>query len=85
MPSFFKELDSLKEKGLETENRVFISDRGEFRNPAQLMLLTRVAHVDFDLFQAVDGLEEIELGKGAIGTTKKGEALTSLLKKPLII
>jgi adenylosuccinate synthase len=35
--------------------------------------LTASAHVDFDLFQAVDGLEEIELGKGAIGTTKKGE------------
>lgn len=36
--------------------------------------LTVTAHVDFDLFCAVDGLEEIELGKGAIGTTKKGEA-----------
>ena len=31
------------------------------------------AHVDFDLFQAVDGLEEIDLGEEAIGTTKKGE------------
>lgn len=35
-------------------------------------VLMSLAHVDFDLFQAVDGLEEVELGKGAIGTTKKG-------------
>jgi hypothetical protein len=35
------------------------------------------AHVDFDLFQAVDGLEEIELGKESIGTTKKGEKQTT--------
>lgn len=57
VPSFFGELAKLKEKGLQYEDRIFISDR---------------AHVDFDLFQAVDGLEEVELGKGAIGTTKKG-------------
>jgi adenylosuccinate synthase len=57
VPSFFGELTKLKEKGLNYEDRIFISDR---------------AHVDFDLFQAVDGLEEVELGKGAIGTTKKG-------------
>ena len=30
------------------------------------------AHVVFDLHQLVDGLEEAELGKGAVGTTKKG-------------
>lgn len=57
VPSFFNELEKLAEKGLKYEERVFISDR---------------AHVDFELFQAVDGLEEVELGKGAIGTTKKG-------------
>ena len=57
IPSFFKELDDLKSKGLNTEGRIFISDR------AQLV---------FDLHQLVDGLEEQELGKGAVGTTKKG-------------
>ena len=57
VPSFFKELADLKEKGLDTEGRIYISDR---------------AHVVFDLHQLVDGLEEQELGKGAVGTTKKG-------------
>lgn len=57
MPSFFKELEDLRIKGLNTEGRIFISDR---------------AHVVFDLHQLVDGLEEQELGKGAVGTTKKG-------------
>lgn len=57
VPSFFKELEDLKQKGLNTEGRIFISDR---------------AHVVFDIHQLVDGLEEQELGKGAVGTTKKG-------------
>ncbi|CAD6564018.1 MAG: hypothetical protein ASARMPRED_002648 [Alectoria sarmentosa] len=57
VPSFFKELEDLKQKGLNTEGRIFISDR---------------AHVVFDLHQLIDGLEEQELGKGAIGTTKQG-------------
>ena len=57
VPSFFKELEDLKQKGLDTEGRIYISDR---------------CHVIFDLHQLVDGLEEQELGKGAIGTTKKG-------------
>ncbi|KAJ9666085.1 Adenylosuccinate synthase [Coniosporium apollinis] len=57
VPSFFKELEALKEKGLDTTGRIYISDR---------------AHVVFDLHQLVDGLEEVELGQGFIGTTKKG-------------
>ena len=57
VPSFFKELDQLKAKGLSGDDRIFISDR---------------AHVDFDLMCAVDGLEEVELGNASIGTTKKG-------------
>jgi adenylosuccinate synthase len=57
VPSFFSELASLQKKGLDTEGRIFISDR---------------AHVVFDLHQLVDGLEEVELGKGNIGTTRKG-------------
>ena len=57
VPSFFKELEDLKQKGLNTEGRIFISDR---------------AHVIFDLHQLVDGLEEQDLGKDAVGTTRKG-------------
>lgn len=57
VPSFERELEDLKQKGLDTEGRIFISDR---------------AHIVFDLHQLVDGLEEHELGNGAVGTTKKG-------------
>ena len=57
IPSFFQELENLKQKGLNTEGRIFISDR---------------AHVVFDLHQLVDGLEEQNLGKNAVGTTRKG-------------
>jgi len=57
IPSFFKELEALEKHGLDTTDRIFISDR---------------AHVIFDLHRKLDGLEEVELGKGLIGTTKKG-------------
>jgi adenylosuccinate synthase len=57
VPSFFKELEALEKHGLDTDGRIFISDR---------------AHVVFDVHQMVDGLEEVELGGGMIGTTKKG-------------
>lgn len=77
IPSFFKELDDLHKKGLNTNGRIFLSDR---------------AHVVFDLHLLVDGLQETELTEaagelqlssgevemakkksgGAIGTTKKG-------------
>jgi len=57
VPSFFDELAKLKEKGLNSDDRIFLSDR---------------AHVDFDLHQAVDEAQEIELGENSIGTTKKG-------------
>ena len=57
VPSFFEELEILEKQGLNTKDRIFISDR---------------AHVVFDLHQLVDGLEEVELEKGLIGTTKKG-------------
>lgn len=52
VPSFFKELEALEKHGLNTEGRIFISDR---------------AHVVFDVHQKVDGLEEVELGGGMIG------------------
>ncbi|KAI9829070.1 MAG: hypothetical protein M1832_000093 [Thelocarpon impressellum] len=57
VPSFFSELDQLRQKGLTTDGRIFISDR---------------AHVVFDLHQLIDGLEEVELGGANIGTTRKG-------------
>lgn len=63
LPSFFKELGALEEKGLQNvRQRVKISDR---------------AQVCFDLHCAVDGISEEILrsedgGKGMIGTTKKG-------------
>ncbi|KAL8825386.1 MAG: hypothetical protein Q9170_007810 [Blastenia crenularia] len=77
VPSFFRELDDLHKKDLNTEGRIFISDR---------------AHVVLDLHLLIDRLQEVELTKaaeaeqlssgqhavakkssgGAIGTTKKG-------------
>ncbi|KAJ5054842.1 uncharacterized protein L3040_001104 [Drepanopeziza brunnea f. sp. 'multigermtubi'] len=58
IPAFFKELDDLEKKGLENvRSRIFISDR---------------AQIVFDLHQIVDGLEEVELGGKAVGTTRKG-------------
>jgi adenylosuccinate synthase len=57
IPSFFKELEALEKHGLNTQGRIFISDR---------------AHVVFDIHQLVDGLEEVELGGSFIGTTRKG-------------
>ncbi|KAL7273980.1 Adenylosuccinate synthase [Rhizina undulata] len=57
IPSFFTELENVQKKGLDTTDRIFISDR---------------AHLVFDLHQLVDGLEEVELGTRLIGTTRKG-------------
>ncbi|KAI9883157.1 MAG: Elongation of fatty acids protein 2 [Watsoniomyces obsoletus] len=57
VPSFFHELEQLHRQGINTEGRIVISDR---------------AHIALDLHQLVDGLEEVELGKANIGTTKKG-------------
>ncbi|KAI8817456.1 putative ADE12-adenylosuccinate synthetase [Fimicolochytrium jonesii] len=57
LPSFFEELEKLKAKGLDPTGRLFISER---------------AHLVFDFHQIVDGLKEAELGRGSIGTTKKG-------------
>jgi adenylosuccinate synthase len=58
VPSFWKELTALEEKGLKgVRERIFVSDR---------------CQINFDLHAAVDGLEEIELGSNAVGTTKRG-------------
>ena len=57
IPQFFHELESLHKHGLETKDRIFISDR---------------AQVLFELHSLVDGLEEVELGDAKVGTTRKG-------------
>ncbi len=57
LPSFFKELENLTAKGIDPTGRLFVSDR---------------AHLVFDFHQTVDGLRELELGRGGIGTTRKG-------------
>jgi adenylosuccinate synthase len=57
LPSLFHEMDTLTAKGLSCDGRLFISDR---------------AHIVFDLHRLVDGLKEVELGGGKIGTTKQG-------------
>ncbi|KND01761.1 adenylosuccinate synthase [Spizellomyces punctatus DAOM BR117] len=57
LPSFFAELENLHKKGLDATGRLFLSER---------------AHLVFDYHQIVDGLKEVELGRGSIGTTKKG-------------
>ncbi|KAF9926787.1 hypothetical protein FBU30_003698 [Linnemannia zychae] len=57
VPSFFQELANLEKKGLDCTGRLFVSDR---------------AHLVFDVHQIIDGLKELELGRGSIGTTRKG-------------
>jgi adenylosuccinate synthase len=58
MPSFFKELADIEAKGIkDARDRIYVSDR---------------CHINFDLHAAVDGLEEVELGANAVGTTKRG-------------
>ena len=57
VPGFFKEIENLEKNGIDSTDRILISDR---------------CHVDLDLHTKVDGLEEVELGKANIGTTGKG-------------
>jgi len=59
LPTFFKELQQLDEKGVDYKDRIFISDR---------------AHIVLDLHMAIDGLNEDELknNKEQLGTTRKG-------------
>jgi len=54
---FFHELSELQKHGLDTKDRIFISDR------AQVLL---------ELHSLVDGLEEADLGNKKVGTTGKG-------------
>ena len=57
IPGFFHEIEALEKYGVDTTDRILLSDR---------------CHVDLDLHTRVDGLEEVELGKANIGTTGKG-------------
>ncbi|KAJ3396127.1 hypothetical protein HDU92_003996 [Lobulomyces angularis] len=57
VPSFFDELAKIESKGVDATGRLFVSER---------------AHLVFDFHQIVDELKEVELGRGSLGTTKKG-------------
>ena len=57
VPTMFKELANLEKGGIDWKNRLLVSDR---------------AHLLFDFHQTIDGLQETSLGRGSIGTTKKG-------------
>lgn len=59
LPTFFKEIEGLKARGIKVDGRLLISDR---------------AHLLFDLHKEIDALREAELaGTGKqIGTTKRG-------------
>lgn len=57
IPKLLSEIESLFEKGVSIEGRLFISDR---------------AHILFDYHQIVDGLREVERGTAKIGTTGRG-------------
>lgn len=57
-PAFFKELADIEAKGIkDARQRIFVSDR---------------CHLNLNVHAAVDGLEEVELGANAVGTTKRG-------------
>ncbi|EAL64552.1 adenylosuccinate synthetase [Dictyostelium discoideum AX4] len=61
LPTFFKEVQGLQDKGINYKGRLFVSDR---------------AHLVFDLHQMIDAMKEAELSNGtsndSIGTTKRG-------------
>ncbi|KAJ3100391.1 phosphoribosylaminoimidazole carboxylase ade2 [Physocladia obscura] len=58
LPSLFSEMDINIKKGLKVDStRLKLSDR---------------AHLVFDFHQLCDGISEGELGRGSLGTTKKG-------------
>eukprot|EP01098_Paradermamoeba_levis_P011140 TRINITY_DN4739_c0_g1_i1.p1 TRINITY_DN4739_c0_g1~~TRINITY_DN4739_c0_g1_i1.p1 ORF type:complete len:428 (+),score=165.64 TRINITY_DN4739_c0_g1_i1:58-1341(+) len=57
LPTLLKELEALKAGNVEYSGRLKISNR---------------AHLVFDFHQAIDGINEDELGNQKIGTTKKG-------------
>lgn len=57
LPSLFKEIETTESKGISVKGRLLVSGR---------------AHLVLDVHQIIDGLKETELGRGSIGTTRKG-------------
>ncbi|MFA7685991.1 MAG: adenylosuccinate synthase, partial [Candidatus Gracilibacteria bacterium] len=57
LPTFFEEIKILEEAGINTAERLFISDR---------------AHLLFECHKSIDELQEITKDKKKIGTTKRG-------------
>jgi adenylosuccinate synthase len=57
IPTLFDELKVLEENGIETHERLLISDR---------------THLLFEYHKVIDGLQEEMKGKKAVGTTKRG-------------
>ncbi|CAM9834250.1 unnamed protein product [Chrysoparadoxa australica] len=57
VPTLMKEIKGLEAAGIEFAGRLKISDR---------------AHIVFDFHQQIDGLNEGQLGRNKLGTTKKG-------------
>lgn len=52
-----RELESLREAGIDYKGRMLISDR---------------AHIVFDFHQSIDGINEVQLAGKKLGTTRKG-------------
>lgn len=57
VPTLFKEINQLKEHGIQVEDRLLISDR---------------AHMLFDYHKEIDGIQEDQKGDKKVGTTKRG-------------
>lgn len=57
LPTLLEEIDLLKEKGIDVEERVLISDR---------------AHMLFDYHKVIDSMQEESKGADKVGTTKRG-------------
>jgi len=57
LPTFFEEIDLLKNNGIETEGRILVSDR---------------THLLFDYHKEIDGIQEDRKGDKKVGTTKRG-------------
>lgn len=57
MQTLFEEIERLKENNIDITGRLFISNR---------------AHLVFEYHKIIDGLQEEQKGKNAVGTTKRG-------------
>lgn len=57
LPTFFEELQTLKDAGVDYAGRILLSDR---------------AHLIFDFHLKIDALQEERKGKKSVGTTKRG-------------